>query len=180
VIACHDSAVNVGERLADYTQNTCSLASGERLRPEQSQYAKSMVAWTALKLDIPHLCWRVAMDEKDLQYFKKQLEAIKADINNDVEQTLSEMTSHTGNVPDPNDRASMESDRSFELRIRGRERKLMDKVNEALARIEDGTYGFCAGCGCEIAMKRLRARPVATYCIDCKTSQEQQEKEQGR
>jgi len=120
------------------------------------------------------------MDEKDLQRFKEQLEAIKAEINNDVEQTLSEMTSHIGNVPDPNDRASMESDRSFELRIRGRERKLMDKVDEALARIEDGSYGFCAGCGCEIALKRLQARPVAKYCIDCKTRQEQREKEQGR
>ena len=120
------------------------------------------------------------MDDKDLQRFKEQLEAIKADINNDVEQTLNEMTSHTGNVPDPNDRASMESDRSFELRIRGRERKLMDKVDEALGRIEDGSYGYCAGCGCEIALKRLQARPVAKYCIDCKTNQEQREKEQGR
>ena len=120
------------------------------------------------------------MDEKDLQRFKQQLEAIKAEINSDVEQTLSEMTSYTGNVPDPNDRASMESDRNFELRIRGRERKLMDKVDEALGRIEDGSYGYCAGCGCEIAIKRLQARPVAKYCIDCKTNQEQQEKEQGR
>ncbi|MBM9535518.1 RNA polymerase-binding protein DksA [Desulfobulbus alkaliphilus] len=120
------------------------------------------------------------MDEKNLQYFKQQLEAIKAEINSDVEQTLSEMTTQTGNVPDPNDRASMESDRSFELRIRGRERKLMDKVDEALARIEDGSYGICVGCGCEIAFKRLQARPVAKFCIDCKTRQEQQEKEQGR
>jgi DnaK suppressor protein len=74
----------------------------------------------------------------------------------------------------------MESDRSFELRIRGRERKLMDKVEEALARIDDGTYGVCAGCGCDIAIKRLQARPVAKFCIDCKSRQEQREKEQGR
>lgn len=120
------------------------------------------------------------MDEKDLQQFKAQLEAMKAEINIDVEQTLNEMTSQTGNIPDPNDRASMESDRSFELRIRGRERKLMEKVEEALARIEDGTYGICAGCGDEIAVKRLQARPVAKFCIDCKTRQEQREKEQGR
>jgi DnaK suppressor protein len=120
------------------------------------------------------------MDEKDLLQFREQLEAMKADINTDVEQTLNEMTSHTGNIPDPNDRATMESDRSFELRIRGRERKLMDKVEEALARIDDGTFGVCAGCGEEIAVKRLQARPVAKYCIDCKTRQEQREKEQGR
>jgi DnaK suppressor protein len=120
------------------------------------------------------------MDEKDLLLFKEQLEAMKADINIDVEQTLTEMTSQTGNIPDPNDRATMESDRSFELRIRGRERKLMDKVDEALIRIEDGSYGICAGCGDDIAIKRLQARPVAKYCIDCKTRQEQREREQGR
>jgi len=120
------------------------------------------------------------MDEKDLLLFKEQLEAMKAEINIDVEQTLTEMTSQTGNIPDPNDRATMESDRSFELRIRGRERKLMDKVDEALIRIDDGSYGICAGCGEDIAIKRLQARPVAKYCIDCKTRQEQREKEQGR
>ena len=90
------------------------------------------------------------MDEKDLLLFKEQLEAMKAEINIDVEQTLTEMTSQTGNIPDPNDRATMESDRSFELRIRGRERKLMDKVDEALIRIEDGSFGICAGCGEDI------------------------------
>lgn len=120
------------------------------------------------------------MDEIDLLRFKEQLEAMKAEINTDVEQTLTEMTSQTGNIPDPNDRATMESDRSFELRIRGRERKLMEKVEEALTRIDDGSYGVCAGCGNEIAIKRLQARPVAKYCIDCKTRQEQREKEQGR
>ncbi|NLB05787.1 MAG: RNA polymerase-binding protein DksA [Desulfobulbaceae bacterium] len=120
------------------------------------------------------------MDEQELSQFKKQLESMKVDINSDVEKTLTEMTSQTGNIPDPNDRATMESDRSFELRIRGRERKLMEKVDEALARIEDGTSGICAGCGEEIAVKRLQARPVAKFCIDCKTKQEQKEKEQGR
>ena len=108
------------------------------------------------------------MEEKDLLLFKERLEGMKNEINSDVEQTLNEMTSQTGNIPDPNDRASVESDRSFELRIRGRERKLMDKIEEALARIEDGSYGICAGCGEDIAVKRLEARPVAKYCIDCK------------
>ncbi len=120
------------------------------------------------------------MEEKDLLLFKERLEAMKNEINSDVEQTLTEMTSQTGNIPDPNDRASVESDRSFELRIRGRERKLMDKIEEALARIDDGSYGICAGCGEDIAVKRLEARPVAKFCIDCKTRQEQREKEQGR
>ncbi len=120
------------------------------------------------------------MEEKDVLRFKERLEAMKSEINSDVEQTLNEMTSQTGNIPDPNDRATVESDRGFELRIRGRERKLMEKIEEALGRIEDGTYGICAGCGEEIAVKRLEARPVAKYCIECKTRQEQREKEQGR
>jgi len=122
----------------------------------------------------------MTMDEQDLLRFKEQLEAMKAEIVTDVEQTLTDMTNSSGNIPDPNDRASMESDRSFELRIRGRERKLMDKIAEALTRIDDGSYGICASCGCDIAIKRLQARPVAKYCIDCKARQEQREKEQGR
>ncbi len=120
------------------------------------------------------------MEEKDLLEFKHLLEQMKSDISVDVEQTLTEMTSQTGNIPDPNDRASMESDRNFELRIRGRERRLMDKVEEALNRIDDGSYGVCVGCGEDISIKRLRARPVAKFCIECKTRQEQQEKGQGR
>ncbi len=120
------------------------------------------------------------MDKKHLSKFKKQLEGMKGNIITDVEQTLEEMTSQSGNIPDPNDRASVESDRSFELRIRGRERKLMDKVDEALDRIDDGTYGVCDGCGDDIASKRLEARPVAKFCIECKTQQEQKEKAQGR
>ncbi|MGI6657664.1 MAG: RNA polymerase-binding protein DksA [Desulfobulbus sp.] len=120
------------------------------------------------------------MDATKLQAFKEQLEAMKAEINDDIEQTLSSMTTHTGNIPDPNDRATMESDRSFALRIRGRERKLVEKIDEALGRIDNGTYGVCAGCGQDISVKRLQARPVAEFCIDCKTRQEQREREQGR
>ncbi|PIE58294.1 MAG: RNA polymerase-binding protein DksA [Desulfobulbus propionicus] len=120
------------------------------------------------------------MNQIDLGAFKEQLEAMKLAITSDVEKTLTEMTSQTEQIPDPNDRASVESDRNFELRIRGRERRLMDKIDEALARIEDGSYGICADCGEEIAIKRLQARPVAKFCIDCKTQQEKREKEQGR
>jgi len=120
------------------------------------------------------------MDDKQLQKFKSQLEEMKTKIMTDVEQTLSEMTSQSGNIPDPNDRATVESDRNFELRIRDRERKLMNKVEEAILRIDEGEYGICDSCGEDISIKRLEARPVAKYCIDCKTKQEQQEKAQGR
>jgi DnaK suppressor protein len=77
-----------------------------------------------------------------------------------------------GNFPDPTDRASMESDRSFTLRIRDRERKLIAKIEEALRRLEDGSYGVCEECGEKIGAARLKARPVTTLCIDCKSVQE--------
>ena len=120
------------------------------------------------------------MKDNELKKLRQQLEEMKKDIYADVEETLSEMNAQAGNIPDPNDRATVESDRSFELRLRGRERKLMDKIDEALARIESGTYGICQECGEKISIKRLEARPVAELCIECKTLQEKREKEQGR
>jgi DnaK suppressor protein len=83
------------------------------------------------------------------------------------------------NFPDPNDRASLESDRNFELRIRDRERKLLVKIEEAIKRIDDGVFGMCEVCTGPISEKRLLARPVPTLCIDCKTKQEKQEKLKG-
>jgi DnaK suppressor protein len=94
-------------------------------------------------------------------------------------RTVSEMTNGKESYPDPNDRASLESDRNFELRIRDRERKLIMKMQEAIKRIEDGTFGICEVCGGPISEKRLMARPVTTYCIDCKTKQEKMEKLKG-
>ena len=120
------------------------------------------------------------MNDKNLLKFRTQLEEMKETINADAERTLSEMTTQNVNIPDPNDRATIESDRNFELRIRDRERKLMNKVEKALARIDDGTFGVCDDCGEDIADKRLEARPVAKFCIDCKTKQEQREKAQGK
>ena len=103
--------------------------------------------------------------EKDLQEkFKKQLEQKRDDIISEADKTLAEMTDQNNNIPDPNDRATIESDRSFELRIRDRERKLLGKIEEAICRIEDGEYGICEGCGDDINIKRLEARPVTTLC----------------
>jgi DnaK suppressor protein len=94
-------------------------------------------------------------------------------------KTVSEMTNGKENYPDPNDRASLESDRNFELRIRDRERKLIMKMQEAIKRIDDGIFGICEVCGGPISDKRLMARPVTTLCIDCKTKQEKLEKLKG-
>ena len=94
-------------------------------------------------------------------------------------KTVSEMTNGKENYPDPNDRASLESDRNFELRIRDRERKLIMKMQEAIKRIDDGIFGICEVCGGPISEKRLIARPVTTQCIECKTKQEKLEKLKG-
>ncbi|MCI5221178.1 MAG: RNA polymerase-binding protein DksA [Candidatus Electrothrix sp. AR4] len=120
------------------------------------------------------------MESKQLEKFREQLEGMKGEIISDVEQTLTDMTSHNGNIPDPNDRATIESDREFELRLRSRERKLLDKIELAIGRIDNGTYGVCAECEEEIGIKRLEARPVASFCIDCKIEQEHREKNLGR
>lgn len=119
------------------------------------------------------------MDDNKLDFFRNELENKKREILDEAGKTMNEMTDQTSNVPDPNDRATIESGRSFELRIRDRERKLLSKIDEAIARIDEGTFGICEDCDEEIGLKRLEARPVTTLCIDCKTAQETQEKSKG-
>ncbi len=118
------------------------------------------------------------MNKDELEHFKKKLEEMKEDLLSGAGKTISEMTGQSDNYPDPTDRASAESDRNFELRIRDRERRLLSKVNSALTRIKDETYGDCDGCGDNISIARLEARPVTTFCIKCKTKQEDFEKAQ--
>ncbi len=116
------------------------------------------------------------MDSKKLQHFKEKLEAMSAEIMEGASKTLNEMNDSAGNFPDPADRATAESDRNFELRIRDRERKLLSKIKKALTRIEEEEFGICDDCGDDISDARLEARPVTTLCIACKTNQENYEK----
>lgn len=116
------------------------------------------------------------MDEARREYFRGMLQEEMRVLLEEAGKTVSEMTADTTNFPDPNDRATQESDRSFELRIRDRERKLINKIREALERIEEGTFGICDMCEEEIGEARLKARPVTTLCIDCKMEQERKEK----
>jgi len=120
------------------------------------------------------------MDKKQQAHFKAKLEAMSQDILDEAEKTLLEMTDQSENYPDPADRATAESNRNFELRIRDRERKLLAKIKEALDRLDNGTYGFCESCEDDISAKRLEARPVTTLCVKCKTAQEQHEKEHAQ
>jgi DnaK suppressor protein len=119
------------------------------------------------------------MDQAQLEFFRRLLQRKLEELLGEADKTLGGMTDTEGNFPDPTDRASVESDRSFELRIRDRERKLIKKIHKALERIDDGSYGICEGCGEEIGMRRLEARPVTTLCIDCKSKQEREEKAKG-
>jgi DnaK suppressor protein len=118
------------------------------------------------------------LKKEDLEYFQGILQKQLDELVRGAGRTVDDMTEieTKTSFPDPTDRASMESDRNFELRIRDRERKLISKIRKALEKIEDGTFGFCEVCGEPIEFKRLEARPVTTHCIECKTSAEEEER----
>jgi DnaK suppressor protein len=119
------------------------------------------------------------MKKKDKEYFKKYLTERLQELLNQADNTVSGMTETKENFPDPTDRAALEADRNFMLRIRDREAKLIKKIKEALERIENDTYGICESCGEDISIKRLKARPVTTQCIECKSKEEALEKALG-
>ena len=119
------------------------------------------------------------MKKKELDFFREHLNSLLEELLSQADETVSGMTSPKENFPDPTDRASLEADRNFMLRIRDRESKLILKVKKALARIENGTFGVCEGCGEDISFERLKARPVTTQCIECKTKEENLEKALG-
>ncbi|GAB1409527.1 RNA polymerase-binding protein DksA [Desulfovibrionales bacterium] len=119
------------------------------------------------------------MDVKDLEFFRAYLTKMVDDLQRQGEATLEDMSENTEYYSDPADRASAESDRSFTLRLRDRDRKLVRKINEALARIDDGSFGICEDCGENIGVPRLKARPVTTLCIDCKSRREEEERLRG-
>ncbi len=119
------------------------------------------------------------MKKKDIDYFRKLLTNQLEELLSQADDTVSDMTEPNDNFPDPTDRASLEADRNFMLRIRDRESKLIKKIKKALERVENGTFGICESCGENISIKRLKARPVTTQCIECKTKEEALEKALG-
>ena len=119
------------------------------------------------------------MNEAQLRHFESILSKWKANLMEEVDRTVHHMQDDAANFPDPNDRATQESEFSLELRTRDRERKLIRKIDQALKDIESGDYGYCESCGIEIGIRRLEARPTATMCIDCKTLDEIREKQMG-
>jgi DnaK suppressor protein len=119
------------------------------------------------------------MNKVQLEHFRNILSSWKRDLMEEVDRTVLHMKDEAANFPDPNDRATQESEFSLELRTRDRERKLIRKIDEAISRIDDGSYGYCVETGEEIGIKRLEARPVATLCVEAQERRERREKQYG-
>ena len=119
------------------------------------------------------------MNEKHVQHFRNILLEWKRSLMEEVDRTVHHMQDDAANFPDPNDRATQESEFSMELRARDRERKLIKKIDESMSHLESDDFGYCETCGVEIGVKRLEARPTATLCIDCKILDEIREKQRG-
>lgn len=120
------------------------------------------------------------MSEGQRAHFARLLDAWKRQLMEEVDRTVHHMQDDASNFPDPNDRASQESEFSLELRTRDRERKLLRKIEQTVKNLEIGDYGWCDACGAEIGIRRLEARPTATLCIDCKTLDELRERQTGK
>ena len=117
------------------------------------------------------------MSDEQLEHFREILSAWKRELMEEVDRTVNHMQDEAANFPDPNDRATQESEFGLELRTRDRERKLLRKISSALTRIDEGTYGYCDETGEEIGLKRLEARPVATLCLEAQERRELAERQ---
>ncbi len=119
------------------------------------------------------------MNDAHVEHFNELLLDWKHELMEEVDRTVHHMQDEAANFPDPNDRATQESEFTIELRTRDRERKLIKKIDEALDHLESGDYGYCEQCGMEIGVRRLEARPTANLCIDCKSLDEIRERQRG-
>lgn len=117
------------------------------------------------------------MNQGQLDHFSNILSSWKDELMGEVDRTVHHMQDEAANFPDPNDRATQESEFGLELRTRDRERKLIRKISAGLGRIEDGSYGYCDETGEEIGLKRLEARPVATLCLEAQERREMSERQ---
>ena len=117
------------------------------------------------------------MNDAQREHFRMILQSWKHELMEEVDRTVHHMQDEAANFPDPNDRATQESEFTMELRTRDRERKLIKKIDESIDMIDSGEYGYCEQCGIEIGVKRLEARPTASLCIDCKSLDEIREKQ---
>ena len=119
------------------------------------------------------------MNDEQVKHFRNILLSWKRSLMEEVDRTVHHMQDDAANFPDPNDRATQESEFSMELRARDRERKLIKKIDESIRHLDNEEFGYCEQCGVEIGVKRLEARPTATLCIDCKILDEIKERQMG-
>lgn len=119
------------------------------------------------------------MSPAQLDHFRAILNAWRDELTEELERMRARMQDEVINCPDPNDRASQESEMALELRTRDRERKLIIRIDKTLEQIDEGDYGYCEECGADIGLRRLEARPTAKQCIDCKSLAEIREKQMG-
>jgi DnaK suppressor protein len=119
------------------------------------------------------------MKDQDLKSFKMLLENDLHRLLNQADDSMLDLLNKDSNAPDLLDRAALESERDYTIRIRDRESRLIKKIRQSLEDIENGTYGICQRCGEEISIRRLQARPVARHCIDCKSRMEKTERAAG-
>jgi DnaK suppressor protein len=119
------------------------------------------------------------MNDEQIAHFRNILLTWKRELMEEVDRTVHHMQDDAANFPDPNDRATQESEFSMELRARDRERKLIRKIDESIRNLDNDEFGYCEACGVEIGIRRLEARPTATLCIDCKILDEIREKQMG-
>jgi DnaK suppressor protein len=158
---------------------TTGKTAGDNVQPLNTRKSKSdLSSFTDFKPYTPAKGERY-MSEKQVAHFRQILLAWKRALMEEVDRTVHHMQDEAANFPDPNDRATQESEFSMELRTRDRERKLIKKIDESLNNLDTGEYGYCESCGVEIGIRRLEARPTAGQCIDCKTLDEIREKQMG-
>ena len=137
---------------------------------------KKMVLYPKSNLKHSSLPDEEFMSSEQIEYFRSKLISWKDSILKESKETIEDMQTDTRNIPDITDRASEETDRALELRTRDRQRKLISKIDSALRRIEDGTYGFCEETGDPISFKRLDARPIATLSLEAQERHERRER----
>jgi DnaK suppressor protein len=174
----HGSAAAHGHDTSS-TARLSALAAQEEAEGDDDSESNSLLAGP--RNVKPYIAKRgeLYMSKEQLSHFQTILSTWKRDLMEEVDRTVTHMKDEAANFPDPNDRATQEEEFSLELRTRDRERKLIRKIDEALKRTEDGSYGYCLETGEEIGIKRLEARPVATLSIEAQERRERRERQYG-
>jgi DnaK suppressor protein len=174
-------ADKASQKVAQKAQTAVRLAASPSARPDAAELEASASLLSGPRNVQPYVIRKGEeyMSKEQLEHFRTILSSWKQDLMQEVDRTVLHMKDEAANFPDPNDRATQESEFSLELRTRDRERKLIRKIEEALKRIEDGSYGYCLETGEPIGVKRLEARPVATLSVEAQERRERREKQFG-